>query len=225
MSHAPVADSPARAALRRAPLPDPDTDAMTGSRLPPASALLALAITACAHTADTSTPPGPSTAMTTSQALSPAEDIGRRVLALIDSIHGPEQIAPGHIAQVTGHKVETNPDDPNEYGFGGQIGDQWSYNLVSLTEANGGAPRRLMFSFEERTRGRADMGPVCVLDADDYAASLKAAGFSMREVRGRHERLDHLEFTRGGVTVQLHPRGENDADPTHLCVSQLIVNV
>lgn len=198
---------------------------MTGSRLPPASALLALAITACAHTADTPNAPGPSTAMTTTQALSPAEDIGRRVLKLIDSIRGPEQIAPAHIEHVTGHKVETNPDDPNEYGFGGRIDDQWSYNLVSLTEANGTRPRRLMFSFEDQSRGLADMGPVCALDVDDYSASLQAAGFSMRESRGRHERLDYLEFTREGVTVQIHPRGENDANPTHLCVSQLIVNV
>jgi hypothetical protein len=68
-----------------------------------------------------------------------AEEIGQRVLKLVENIHGRDDIAPARIEQLTGIKVEFNPDDANEYGFSGQLTEQWAYNLVSLPEGRHGA--------------------------------------------------------------------------------------
>ena len=61
-----------------------------------------------------------------------AQDIGQRVLALVENVRGPGDLAPARIQELTGIKVEFNPDDANEYGFSGQLTDAWAYNLVSL---------------------------------------------------------------------------------------------
>jgi hypothetical protein len=153
-----------------------------------------------------------------------AEEIGQRVLKLVENIHGPGDIAPARIEQLTGIPVEFNPDDANEYGFGGQLTDAWAYNLVSLTEATGATPTRLMFSFDDRTRSNADMAPISDLDFDDYAKALTAAGFRSNVIRGEHERVSYWDFSRDAVSVQVFVRGENDAKADHSCVSKLIIN-
>ncbi len=162
--------------------------------------------------------------MQTSHLPASAGDIGQRVLKLIDSIHGTGDIAPEHIQNITGIPVQFNPDDANEYGFGGKLDDTWAYNLVSLTEANGAKPNRLMFSFDDQTRDYADMAPISDLDFDDYAKALTAAGFQSKPMRGKHDRLVYWDFSRNDVTVQVYVRGENDAKAEHHCVTKLIIN-
>jgi hypothetical protein len=152
-----------------------------------------------------------------------AEDIGQRVLKLVEHIHGPDDIAPERIEQLTGIKVEFNPDDANEYGFSGQLTDAWAYNLVSLPEGTG-KPSRIMFSFDDESRSNADMAPICALDFDAYAAALTTAGFASNPTRGKHDRVEYWDFARDDVSVQIYVRGENDAKAEHACVSKLIIN-
>jgi hypothetical protein len=152
-----------------------------------------------------------------------AEDIGRRVLRLAENVRGPDDIAPARIEQLTGIPVEFNPDDANEYGFGGQLTDAWAYNLVSLPEGDR-KPSRIMFSFDDESRANADMTPICALDFDDYAAALEAAGFRSKANRGPHDRVLYWDFSREDVSVQIYVRGESDAKADHACVSKLIIN-
>lgn len=153
-----------------------------------------------------------------------AADIGRRVLALVENIRSRDDIAPERIEQLTGIKVEFNPDDRNEYGFSGQLTDDWAYNLVSLPEGNGEKPSRIMFSFDDESRSNADMAPICALDFEDYATKLKAAGYASNPAHGKHERILYWDFARDDVSVQVYVRGENDANAAHACVSKLIIN-
>lgn len=152
-----------------------------------------------------------------------AEDIGRRVLRLVANVRGPEDLSPARIEQLTGLPVEFNPANGDEYGFSGRLTDAWAYNLVSLPE-RGRKPSRLMFSFDDTSRSHADMTPICALDLDDYAAALAAAGYRATPVRGAHDEILHWDFTRDGMRVQIHVRGENDGKAEHACVSRLIVN-
>ncbi len=152
-----------------------------------------------------------------------AEDIGRRVLRLVENVRGPDDIAPTRIEQLTGIPVERNPDDANEYGFSGQLTEAWAYNLVSLPEA-GRRPSRVMFSFDDESRANADMTPICELDFDAYAEALAAAGYRAAPAYGKHGGIDHWTFTRDGVAVQIHVRGENDDRAEHACVSKLIIH-
>jgi len=153
-----------------------------------------------------------------------AEDIGGRVLKLIGSVRSADDLAPAHVEQMTGIKVEFNPDDRNEYGFGGKLTDVWSYNLVSLTEADGSKPNRLMFSFDDQTHANADMAPVCQVDFDAYAKALAAEGFKSAPAHGEHERVLYWDFSRGGVSVQVYVQGESANAASHACVSKVIIN-
>lgn len=152
-----------------------------------------------------------------------AEDIGRRVLRLVENVRGPDDLAPARIEGLTGIPVACNPRDASEYGFGGRLTDVWSYNLVTLPE-RGRKPSRLMFSFDDDSRSHADMAPICALDLDGYASALGAAGYRATPVRGKRHELLYWDFARDGVHVQVHVRGENDARADHACVSRLIVN-
>jgi hypothetical protein len=153
-----------------------------------------------------------------------AEDISQRILSLIDSIRGPEQVDPAHIERITGIEVKFNTSNPNLYGFGGQLNDEWGYSLVSLTETSGAKPHRLMFSFDDRSESKnADMASICVLDFDAYTKALTDAGFRSSAQRGHHGEIEFWEFDRDQVRVQIRTRGESNANRKHACVSTLVI--
>jgi hypothetical protein len=154
-----------------------------------------------------------------------AEEISRRILTLIDSIHGPEQIDAAHIERVTSIKVEFNDSDPNEYGFSGELGDDWSYNLISLTELDDSRPHRLMFSFDDASPNRdSAMCRVCSVDFAGYDRALTTAGFTATPVRGHHGQLEYWEYERDQVSLQVHVRGESEQRADHTCVSMIVIN-
>ncbi len=153
-----------------------------------------------------------------------ADEIGKRVLRLVENVRGRADLSPQRVEQLTGIRVEYNPDDRNEYGFSGQLTDAWAYNLVSLPESDGSAPSRVMLSFDDESRSNADMAPICELDFDAYAEALAAAGYRASPAYGKHGGIDHWTFTRDGVAVQIHVRGENDDRAEHACVSKLIIH-
>lgn len=156
---------------------------------------------------------------------STAEDIGRRVLSLIDSIHGPDQVDIAHIERVTGIKVDVNDANPQQYGFSGRLTADWAYNLVSLTELDGSRPHRLMFSFDDQSaNANADMAPIGALDFKDYDQALTGAGYAGTPTRGRYGQIEFWEYNRDDVSLQVHVRGENDAKADHACVSMIVIN-
>ncbi len=173
------------------------------------------------------TPPHPhGNAMNTpSPAPATAAEIGRRVLQLIDSIHGPEQVDAAHIERVTGMKVEFNDANPQQYGFGGQLSPDWAYNLVSLTELDGSRPHRLVFSLDDLSAGaNADMAPIAPLGFADCEQALASAGYTGAPNRGRYGQVEFWEYQRGDVSLQVHVRGESDAKAEHACVSMIVIN-
>jgi hypothetical protein len=166
-----------------------------------------------------------STTATAAKAVANAADISRRMLTLIDSIHGPEQIDATHIERVTGIKVEVDDEDPNRYGFSGDLGGVWDYSLVSLTEIDGSRPHRLMFSFDDASPDRnGDMGDVCDIDLAGYDSALTGAGFVAEPIRGHHGEVEYWEYRRGEVSLQVHARGESDELAEHACVSMIVIN-
>ena len=158
--------------------------------------------------------------MTTTASSLTAEEIGHRVLKLINTIHTVDDISPAHIEKVMGVKVEFNSDDPNDYGFGGDLGDEWTYGFGSLTDPGGAKPTRLELSFDNKTDG-TDMAPICKLSYEDYSKFLTDAGFKKSPFYAEHGRLTSVHFTRGPVAVDINPGG----DGKHICVSILTIEV
>ncbi len=152
-----------------------------------------------------------------------AEEIGRRVLSLIDSIRSTQDIAPEHIERQTGMHVERNQSDPNIYGFGGNLTDAWAYNLVSTPLKQGEKPTILRFSFDDQTNGQADPKDICGMDFNDYRDALKSAGFDSKPMHSRNG-LDGWYFSRGDVGVMAYTHGRANPDEGKACISQLVIS-
>jgi hypothetical protein len=154
-----------------------------------------------------------------------AEEIGHRVLKLIDSIHNADDISPEHIEKVFGMKLVVNPSDSNDYGYDGKLTDAWTYSFGSVTDLKGGKPTQLRLSFDDQTHSGADMTSICALDLDGYAKNLTAAGFKASPYYAEHGRLISWDFARGKVAVKINVRGESDTKATHNCVSILTLDI
>lgn len=215
------------------------------SKLRLVSALLALSAASCTHTGHNTPGPAispplmtssfPSSAseqpmQTTQQNASTntmpmtAEEIGKRVLDLINTIKDASDISPENIERATGLKINVNPENPNEYGAGGKITDTWFYNIGGSSNSKSGKSNRLTFSFDDQTNNYADMTPICNMDFEAYSKRLNEIGFQSSPVRGEHNRLSYWNFSRGEITVQVYIRGESNEKVNHDCVSMMIIN-
>lgn len=159
--------------------------------------------------------------MTTAASSLTAEEIGHRVLKLIDTIHTVDDISPAHVEKVMGVKVEFNAKDHNDYGFGGKLTNEWSYDFGSLNESTDEKPTRLMLSFDDQTRKNADITPICKLDYDGYSKFLTDSGFKKSPNYAEHGRILSFSFTRSPVSVEISTMG----DDKRTCVSMLTIEV
>ncbi len=151
-----------------------------------------------------------------------AKELSKRVLALIVGIRDIRDITPESIAKMTGLKIETNPQDSNDYGISGKLTDTWYYGLRSMSPDASDKPNRVLFQLNDQTDTDADMSPVCV-PIEDYSQALTAAGFVSRKMRNRLDTQDYWEFTRGNVGATVYVRGKSDPRDAQTCVSMVII--
>jgi hypothetical protein len=184
------------------------------------------ALAGCASTTAVTSPANATQEPSMSAVATPmtAEDIGRRVLKLIDSIRSAQDLAPEHIEKQTGIHVEYNAKDRNIYGFGGNVTDDWIYNLVSTPQKEGEKPTSLRFSFDDQTSGKADPADICGLDFQGYRQALTSAGFDFKPMRGRQGLIDAWYFTRGDVGVLAYTHGNANPEEGKACISKLIIS-
>lgn len=152
-----------------------------------------------------------------------AQEVGKRVLTLIENVRSTRDISPEIIEKHIGTKVHVNPDDDNDYGVSGKLTEQWYYGLRSMSAEPGQKPNRLLFQFNDQTHADADMTPVCIA-FEDYNQALTAAGFTAKRLRNRLDTQDYWDFSRGDIGVTVYLRGKTDPKDTQACVSMLIIN-
>jgi hypothetical protein len=188
-------------------------------------AAIGSAVSGCASTPSSQTPSTGSQEFPMTVTVPPvtAEDIGRRVLKLIDSLHSARDLAPEHIEQSTGMRVEINDEDPNIYGFGGKLTDEWSYSLVSTPDKLGEKPSSLRFSFDDTTRNHADPTPICTLAFVDYSKVLTASGYEAKPMHG-YRGIEGWYFTRDNIGVMAYTHGKADPSVGPACVSRLVIS-
>ena len=196
-----------------------------------ATLVLGLCATACAPLASKPTPipespkEKPMDAVVLSSPTLSAEDIGRRVIKLVQNLRTLDDISPASLERQMGIKVEFNKTDPNEYGFGGLISGHWHYDFGTVADHEGQPPRRLDFSISDRSPdGKADLTPVCTLSFNDYRDAFVAAGYSVQRIVIGHNN-DPWRFTRGDVTVTAWMLRYADPEKTRACVGSLDITV
>lgn len=190
------------------------------------------ALCACAHSpTETARQPTKESVVMAASDTSPAdnpifnaEEIGKRVLALIQNIHDNRDISPETIEKYIGLKVRINPDNENDYGVSGKLTDQWYYSLRSMSpEKPGQKPNSLLFDFNDQTHAGADMSPVCV-GFEDYNLALTTAGFTATRLRNRVDTQDYWNFSRGSIGVKVYLRGKSNPKDAQTCISMLIIS-
>ena len=212
-----------------------------------ASAILALAIALCAC-AQPSPPTAQDTAaMPTSDKpnfrhhtlaenpdLTP-EEMGRRFLKLIDSIHSDNDLTPERIQEVM--RIPMYTTGYHGYGFGIHLPESgWYYNLSYSDDPQMPDSMSVDYSFYNKVEN-ADMEPVCGMDFDAYDAALKAMGFKERPDLARYDTGENgqivrwrprVTYTRNDVTVWIDLCGQAnspEAKLNHTCVKIIGVRI
>lgn len=150
-----------------------------------------------------------------------SEDIGRRVIKLVQNLRTLDQINPANLERQMGVKVIFDENNPNAYGFGGPIESAWRYRLFTIPDKRGETPTRLDFLIRDTSAdGKADMAPVCTLSFHDYRDAFVAAGYSVKRiVIGRNN--DPWRFTRGDVTVTAWMLRFVDPEKARACIGAM----
>lgn len=151
-----------------------------------------------------------------------ARDIGDRLLALIDSIRGPDDLARTHVERATGLTLSVEADTVYLYGVRGTVADGWSYRLGATAGEDDGV-ESLLFTFHHADGDGADMTAICDPDFDAYRTALQDKGFDVKAVPGDRGSTRFWEFARDGVTVRIRTIGESRARPEHACVSSISI--
>ncbi|MBT2748077.1 MULTISPECIES: hypothetical protein [unclassified Lysobacter] len=162
------------------------------------------------------------------------EEIGRRFLALIDSLKSFDELSGERVQKVMrlplirlsekdeGFLTMTLPDSAWRYSFGYGVDPKYRrYTNAVLEFIN--ENERINSSLLE------DMEAVCGLDFNVYEAALTGMGFK-RDDPGDYDELGRLlalQYLRNNVRVQIIPRREAnapDAKLNHACVSEISVH-
>ena len=177
------------------------------------------------------------------------EEMGRRMLRLIDSLTFFDELSLERIRHVTGLPLYDIPETTS-YGFGLYLpASGWRYVFAYYNNPRSSDLKNISYDFINKNED-ADMAPVCTMDYDTHVTALKGMGFQEREDMAQYEtyprlpprrnertglletpppkfrRLPAYFFTRNDVVVQINPRREAnvpDEKLHHACVEKIDV--
>lgn len=161
------------------------------------------------------------------------EEMGRRVLRLIEDLNRGGAWTVEHFREVTGLPLAPVPGrEDRAYAFTMNLPDShWYYGLNYY---KGWGEERMgesvSYRFGNRTGDRhdkdADMAPVCGVDLDAFDDALKIMGFKMRPKYDQIGRLMSLEYTGSMASVEMLTRSEgydSEAKLRRGCVKAMFI--
>ncbi|MDR6887953.1 MULTISPECIES: hypothetical protein [Variovorax] len=177
------------------------------------------------------------------------EEMGRRMLKLIDSLTSFDELSLERVREVTRLPLYDIPETTS-HGFGMHLPTSgWRYVFAYYNNPKSPDLKNISYNFINKNEA-ADMAPVCTMDYDAYVTALKGVGFQEREDMAQYEtyptlpprlnertglletpppkfrRLPVYFFTRKSVVVQITRWREADAPDEklrHACVQSIAV--
>ncbi|MDP9929253.1 hypothetical protein [Variovorax paradoxus] len=177
------------------------------------------------------------------------DEIGRRMLKLIDSLKSFDELSLERVREVTRLPLYDIPETTS-HGFGMHLpASGWRYVFAYYNNPKSPDLKNISYNFINKNEA-ADMAPVCTMDYDAYVTALKGMGFQEREDMAQYEtyptlpprlnertglletpppkfrRLPVYFFTRKSVVVQITRWREADAPDEklrHACVQSIAV--
>ena len=178
-----------------------------------------------------------------------SEEMGRRMLKLIDSLTSFDELSLERVREVTRLPLYDIPETTS-HGFGMHLpASGWRYVFAYYNNPKSPDLKNISYNFINKNEA-ADMAPVCTMDYDAYVTALKGMGFQEREDMAQYEtyptlpprlnertglletpppkfrRLPVYFFTRKSVVVQITRWREADAPDEklrHACVQSIAV--
>lgn len=196
------------------------------SLLPPRLALLLTlcATSACAHTPlpVAAKEPAPMTDPTAAPAGNPhlsVEEVGKRFLRLLDSIHTRDDITKERIERVMGVPLSLATDGASYY-IVQKINEDWIFSFNFYLDGVV-TKKGVELNFVNRHSRFADMKSVCPLNFDYYHNALKEMGFNAVDIYGEINQLVSWRYYRNDIAVSIVPQNIIPGEPTELCVSSI----
>ncbi|ALN55496.1 hypothetical protein GLE_0137 [Lysobacter enzymogenes] len=151
-----------------------------------------------------------------------AQQLNDKLLALILSMDGPQDLTAQNIERRTGLKIEPNPEDPSGFFSTGSLPEGWFYSLISVEPVPGTPHHALLLNMGHAAEGYTDRTPVCV-GLEHYRSALTSAGFKESQ---RPPRLgtEYRFFRSGKVNVRVELQGRTTRYDEDLCVSRVFVS-
>ena len=174
------------------------------------------------------------------------DEIGRRMLKLIDSLKSFDELSLERVREVTRLPLHEMPSGTS-HAFGMHMPvSNWYYVFDYDNDPQAPDSKGVLYRFNNKKES-VDMGPVCAMDYDTYVTALQGMGFQEREDLAqydalhpyprRNERTGLLEdpppqfrrlpvyfFTRDNVVVQIMRRREADVPDEklrHACAESI----
>jgi hypothetical protein len=153
------------------------------------------------------------------------DDLGARLLHLIDGIRSADDLSPERLESLAGIPVQRDPEDSGRYGFGTPLDDAWACNLSTIPERGGRPPKRLVISYDDLA-GRADATVTAAApEFEAFAQRLRDAGYDQQIVHGPRGAIWGHRFARGGVEIDVRTEREDPmANPVRLRVSRMTLD-
>lgn len=152
-------------------------------------------------------------------------DLDARLLQFLAGLHDRADLSPDRITTATGLPVAADPRNPQRYGFGVGIGDDWACQLSSIPDLGGETPKRLVLSYDDLA-GRFD--PALPDTAPDYAVfsqGLRGAGYAEQPIPGPRGAIWGHRFVREGVAIEVQTdRTRDPSEGARFRVSRVVVD-
>lgn len=142
-----------------------------------------------------------------------SENVGKRLLTLIDRLNARSDISLGELAE--GMEVPVGEMEPrhNGYSTSVSIDEDWLYTLELWQETSSSPWASIVFQFDHADLHEyADFAPVCGMKFDDYRQAFKTRGFPEKFDYDGAGRLLAANYTADNFFIIVKPGMKNPGD-------------
>ncbi len=147
----------------------------------------------------------------------------RRLLALIDDLHAPQDLTAERVAKFSGLALVQDPAKPGSFHGGSTLTPAWTYLYLGYLDNSNRLPV-LDFMFKEAAASGAEASAksdICALDMDQFHDDLRKMGF--KQTGHSRGSTPQRQYQRGQLKLNIGYVGESRVRIEHLCVKNVSV--
>lgn len=148
------------------------------------------------------------------------EEVGKRFLRLLDSIHTRDDITKERVEEVMGLRLSLSVDG-TFYGAEQNEKDGWLWTVNFYPEGIANPKKGVGLRFINREERVANMMAICAMNFERYDKYLTEAGFVRSENIGEIGEIVNFYYGRSEILLSLVPQNKFPGEESELCVQSL----